>query len=141
MRVVAGALIENARLLVACRGPGRAHAGLWELPGGKVEPGESDPSALQREWLEELSLKIEPGRHLITITLDEVPSPLTFAVYLCSRLEGEPVAHEHSEIRWLEHHELGALDWAPADRPVVSCLVDAIRETCTPPHPTHKDSP
>ncbi len=140
MRVVAGALIENARLLVACRGLGRAHAGLWELPGGKVELGESDELALEREWLEELNLKIQAGRHLITITLDELPSPLTFAVYLCSRLEGEPVAQEHSEIRWLEHHELAALDWAPADRPVVSCLIDAIRETYSLPHPTSKDS-
>ena len=141
MRVVAGALIENARLLVACRGPGRAHAGLWELPGGKVEPGESDVHALEREWLEELNLKIQAGRHLITITLDELPAPLTFAVYLCSRVEGEPVAQEHSEIRWLKHEGLGSLEWAPADRPVVSCLVDAIREHSTAPHPPRKDNP
>lgn len=141
MRVVGGALIEDGRLLVARRGPGRAHAGLWELPGGKVEPGEQDKEALVREWIEELDLQVLPEEHLITITLDEVPTPLTFVVFRCSRVKGEPVAREHSEIKWLKPNELQSLEWAPADRPLVNCLADAIRDHTSPSDSPPEDPP
>jgi 8-oxo-dGTP diphosphatase len=139
MRVVGGALIEDGHMLVAQRGPGRAHAGLWELPGGKVEPGEQDKEALVREWIEELDLWIVPEEHLITITVDEVPTALTFVVYRCSRVKGEPVAREHSEIKWLKPNELQSLDWAPADHPLVNYLADAIREHTSPPDSPAED--
>ena len=70
IRVVAGVVVEDGRMMVALRGPGMAHAGLWELPGGKVEPGEDDAVALARELAEELGIQVRVGGHVGT---SEVP--------------------------------------------------------------------
>lgn len=127
MRVVGGALIVNQRLLVGLRGEGKQHANLWEIPGGKVEPGEDEPTALRREFEEELGCTIEVHEQLGVVTLDEDKTTLVFVAYRCSLVSGEPKALEHGELRWIGEEEIDALTWAPADRPLLDRFAHALR--------------
>jgi 8-oxo-dGTP diphosphatase len=126
-QVVGAAVVDaEARVLVAQRGSGPL-AGLWEFPGGKVEPGEADLSALVRECREELGIEVLPQEFLGEVPLDGVvaggtPGASTLRVWSARIVAGELVAHEHSELRWLAADELAALDWIPADRPLLPAV-------------------
>jgi 8-oxo-dGTP diphosphatase len=123
--VVAVALIDaRGRVLIAQRPPDKEHAGLWEFPGGKVEPGESPEAALVRELREELGVTVAP----------EMLEPLTFSsagrgtrhllllLYRCTAWQGEPRALDAAAIRWVLPDALADYDMPPADRPFVSVL-------------------
>ena len=126
-QVVGAALVDDRRrVLVAQRGAGGL-AGLWEFPGGKVERGETDLAALVRECQEELGVGIEPSSFLGEVPLDGVVAggaagASTLRVWAGRITAGELTAHEHSELRWLPAGELGALDWIPADRPLLPAV-------------------
>jgi 8-oxo-dGTP diphosphatase len=128
-QVVGAALVdEQRRVLVAQRGSGPL-AGLWEFPGGKVEPGESDLSALVRECGEELGVQVAPQAFLGEVPLDGVvaggaPGASTLRVWWGRVTAGEPFAHEHTDLRWATAEDLEELAWIPADRP----LLPAVRE-------------
>ncbi|MDG4666163.1 (deoxy)nucleoside triphosphate pyrophosphohydrolase [Mycobacterium sp. 236(2023)] len=112
--VVAGALIESGALLVAQRNRPPELAGLWELPGGKVAPGESDETALTRELHEELGVHVTVGARL---GADVALSPTTtLRAYVVTRVAGEVTPHDHRALRWVRADELDALAWVPADR-------------------------
>lgn len=130
--VVAAALIRTAltrtgngrtELLV-----GRCRSGEWELPGGKVEPRESEPQALRREIAEELGVAIVVGRRV------GEPVDLGDGLQLralAARLEDgqpEPTAREHEELRWVTADELSALPWRPADRGWVPALHELLTD-------------
>ena len=117
IRVVGGAAVEDGRVLMARRGPG-SYEGLWEFPGGKVEPGEDEPTALRRELLEELDTEVEVGAHIATGQDEHVE----LAVYRV-RLLGTPRAVEHSEIAWIPLSELRNLPVPPADVATVHALL------------------
>ena len=127
MHVVGGALIDNKRLLVGLRAKGKQHADMWEIPGGKVEPGEDGPSALRREFEEELGCTIEVHEAIGEVTLNEPSATLVFVAYRCSLSAGRPVALEHQELRWIGEEELERLMWAPADRPLLDRFAHALR--------------
>jgi 8-oxo-dGTP diphosphatase len=122
IRVVAGAVIAGGRVLCAQRGPAQRHPGLWELPGGKVELGETDQAALKRELLEELDIVVEVGTQLGTSDHDYPDLRVRLVAYRCTVLEGKVQALEHAQVRWVSPQDLPALDWAPADRPLVAML-------------------
>lgn len=116
--VVAVALIDTeGRLLLARRPQNKSFGGLWELPGGKLEPGETPERALQRELQEELQIEVQEA------DLD----PLTFAsfsyasfhllmpVFACRRWEGAVTAREHSELAWVSLSRLADYPAPPAD--------------------------
>ncbi|TDO44974.1 8-oxo-dGTP diphosphatase [Kribbella sp. VKM Ac-2527] len=115
--VVGVAMIREGRVLVALR-PGPE--GGWEFPGGKVEPGESERAAGARELEEELGVMVEVGEPL------GIDSPIgdhyLLRVYLAELIAGDPVPHEHAEVRWIGPAELGQLGWLPADRPFLPVL-------------------
>ncbi|MFQ1000385.1 (deoxy)nucleoside triphosphate pyrophosphohydrolase [Modestobacter sp. SSW1-42] len=127
VQVVGAALVDDRRrVLVAQRGAGGL-AGLWEFPGGKVERGEPELAALVRECREELGIGVTPGVFLGEVPLDGVvaggaPGASTLRVWSGRVTAGELVAHEHSELRWLPAEELEALDWIPADRPLLPAV-------------------
>ena len=131
-QVVGAALVDDRRrVLVAQRGSGPL-AGLWEFPGGKVERGESDLSALVRECTEELGVRVQPQAFLGEVPLDGVvaggpPGASTLRVWWGRIAAGELVAHEHTELRWLGADELEDLAWIAADRP----LLPAVRTLLT----------
>ncbi|MCB9673151.1 MAG: (deoxy)nucleoside triphosphate pyrophosphohydrolase [Alphaproteobacteria bacterium] len=125
IRVVGAAIVRDGAVLAALRGPSMSAPGLWELPGGKVEPGESDREGLARELREELGVDVVVGEHLGTGSHGRVE----LHVYVATLVSGEPVAREHAELRWVGPDALGTLGWAPADRPVLKPLATLLRQT------------
>jgi 8-oxo-dGTP diphosphatase len=126
VQVVGAAVVADGRVLVAQRAGG-PYDGCWEFPGGKVEPGESDLSGLVREIREELGVDVVPQSFLGEVPLDGVvaggePGTSTLRVWWARLAGGTPVAREHAELRWVTSDELDALDWIPADRPLLPAL-------------------
>ncbi|KOU70089.1 DNA mismatch repair protein MutT [Streptomyces sp. MMG1533] len=122
--VVGAALLDGGRLLAARRSAPPELAGRWELPGGKVEAGETPEAALVRELREELGIETEP--------VERVPgewplkSPYVLQVWTARLLPGagEPKAlQDHDELRWLNPDELWDVDWLDQDVPAVHATV------------------
>lgn len=111
--VVAGALIQDAALLVAQRARPPELAGLWELPGGKVASGETDAAALAREMREELGIGVAVGARLGADVALSATS--TLRAYLVTHTDGVLQPHDHRELRWVVADELDHLPWVPAD--------------------------
>ncbi len=125
--VVAGAIISGATLLVAQRDRPPALAGRWELPGGKVAPGETERDALARELAEELGL--QAGDFAVGDRLGadvELNEAMTLRAYRVRLLRGEPHPHDHRALRWVTTDELHDVDWVPADRTWLSDLAEAL---------------
>jgi 8-oxo-dGTP diphosphatase len=124
--VVAAALIRDGRVLAAQRTRPPELAGRWELPGGRVEPGEDERAAVVRELREELGTEVEPGERIGT----DLPIAIgTLRVYRARLVPGaaEPVAREHAALRWVSPAELPGLAWVDADRAVVADLDRVLR--------------
>lgn len=112
--VVAGALILDRTLLVAQRQRPPELAGLWELPGGKVAPGETDAEALTRELREELGVEVVVGERIgIDVAIGDA---LTLRAYLVIQTGGTLVANDHRALNWVGAVALADLAWVPADR-------------------------
>jgi len=114
VRVVGAAIVRDGAVLMARRPAGRRHAGLWEFPGGKVESGEDDRTALARELLEELAAPAVVGE-LVAVGSDER------VVLACYRVQllGEPIALFHDRLSWVPLERLAELQTPPADRATV----------------------
>ena len=129
VKVVVGALVHERRVLLAYRSQNkRAYPGVWELPGGVVEAGESELTALARELHEELGVRIATGSasHLCRLTVGPVGEPALLSVWLVRDWQGMPAniaPEEHDDIRWWDVDELPP----PAHVLVRTALLDAIR--------------
>ncbi|OBJ01929.1 (deoxy)nucleoside triphosphate pyrophosphohydrolase [Mycobacterium sp. 1465703.0] len=125
--VVAGALICDSKLLVAQRVRPPALAGRWELPGGKVAPGETERDALARELAEELGLAVGDVAVGHRLGADIVAGGITLRAYRVRLIRGEPDARDHRALRWITAAELDELDWVPADRGWLGDLTTALQ--------------
>lgn len=127
--VAAVALVDrDGRLLLAQRPEGKAMAGLWEFPGGKIEQGESPEAALIRELHEELGID----------TWKSCLAPLTFAshryadfhllmpLFVCRRWEGVPHPRESQQLKWVRVQDLSQYPMPPADKPLLPMLRDLL---------------
>ncbi|WP_411037399.1 8-oxo-dGTP diphosphatase MutT [Shinella sp. BYT-45] len=127
--VAACALIDaDGRILLAQRPEGKALAGLWEFPGGKVEPGETPEETLIRELEEELGIRTKVA----------CLAPLTFAshtyddfhllmpLYICRRFEGTAQGREGQAIKWVRSKALRDYPMPPADEPLIPFLMDLL---------------
>src|SRR5262245_23297324 len=125
--VVAAALVRDGRVLAQQRAFPPWVAGRWELPGGRVEPGESAADALVRECREELAVDVLPGEQLGP----DVPLPSGHVLrILLARLvqpTATPVAAEHAALRWVGPTELAELDWLDADRAILPNLAAQLK--------------
>jgi 8-oxo-dGTP diphosphatase len=95
----------------------------WEFPGGKIEPGETPEVCLKRELVEELEISviIEDGLEPVTHAYDGFT--VTLYPFVCGMEAGKVVLHEHAASAWLRPADLLGLDWAEADRPVLSAFL------------------
>ena len=127
--VVAVALVDpDGRVLIAQRPPGKAMAGLWEFPGGKVEAGERPEDALIRELAEELGIAV----------LEACLAPFTFAshtydafhllmpLYICRRWDGTPIARHHAALKWVRPNAMKDFPMPAADLPLIPMLRDLL---------------
>lgn len=123
--VVAGVLIdERGRVLLTQRPKGKAMAGLWEFPGGKLEAGETPEQALCRELHEELRITVEP-HNLAALTFVSYAYDtfhLLMPLYVCRRWSGTPLAHEHEDLAWVDPQDLSTYPMPPADAPIIPVL-------------------
>lgn len=127
--VVAVALIDtDGRVLIARRPEGKQLAGLWEFPGGKVEPGERPEAALIRELREELGIEVsESCLAPFVFTSHAYESfHLLMPLYLCRRWSGVVQAREHSALKWVRPAQLADYPMPPADEPLVAWLRDLL---------------
>lgn len=126
--VVAAALVDaDGRVLLQRRPDGRAMAGLWEFPGGKVEPGERPEEALVRELGEELGISTDTAC-VAPAAFASAPlgdNHLLLLLYICRKWRGEPRPLDASGLMWLRPHQMFALEMPPADRPLIG-LLDAL---------------
>ena len=123
VRVVAAVVMRGGRIMAARRGPGVRMAGLWEFPGGKVEAGEDDRSALARELMEELAVEVDVGACMGENIHTDPRGPFCLVAYRCRITKGEPILSDHDAIDWLSPDALSTLEWAPADLPFVEQLI------------------
>jgi len=127
--VTACALIDpDGRVLVSQRPEGKSMAGLWEFPGGKIEPGERPEEALIRELKEELGIDVK----------EECLAPLTFAshayedfallmpLFVCRRWTGVPTGREGQALKWVSPLRLRDVPMPPADAPLIPMLIDLV---------------
>ncbi len=122
MIVVVAAVIEaNHRFLVTRRQPGVHLAGLWEFPGGKIDPDEPHADALRRELKEELDVDIAVGEPLYTTVHAYDDRTVELHFYRCA-LKGEPRPLMGQEMRWVPRDELGQLGFPPADAELIEML-------------------
>lgn len=117
-QVVGAVILRDGEVLCAQRDAG-ALKGMWEFPGGKVEPGETARDALAREIEEELGCAIRIGNEVAVTTHEADTMVITLTTYYCLLLDGEPDPLEHAELRWVSPARLQELPWAPADLPAV----------------------
>lgn len=127
IEVVATVIVRGGKMLCVQRAEhSKEYVSLkWEFPGGKVEIGESREEALVREIREELAVDVLVSDFLMTVEHAYPDFHLTMHVFKCSLESGEIVLNEHVDMTWLSIDELGSLDWAAADVPVVESLMHA----------------
>lgn len=110
----------DGQLLLARRPEGKHHGGLWEFPGGKVEPGETTRAALAREVAEELAIRIDPAT-LVPLTFAE-DDRLVLLLFGASAAEGQVAGLEGQEWGWFTRDDAAALPLAPLDRQMLRVL-------------------
>ncbi len=131
--VVAGVLVDSAgRVLIGQRPEGKADSGLWEFPGGKVEPGESPEGALVRELHEELGIEVRSGDLTPLTFASHALSPagdgahLLMPVFVCRTWRGKARALEHARIEWVLPRDLHNWPMPQADGPLLPVLIERL---------------
>ena len=133
LHVVAGVITDSeGRILLARRAEGRELAGLWEFPGGKVEPGETPEAALARELEEELGLDVDVGAPLIDVPQQTPTRRLRLDVRRIATWRGTPTGYEGQALAWVPPEQLASHDMPAPDRPVVAALLQPDHCLVTP---------
>jgi len=128
IHVVAAALVNSdGQVLLAQRPEGKSLAGLWEFPGGKLEPGESPEAALARELDEELGITMPQLEPFTFVSFAYPEFHLVMLLYWCRGWAGVPVGRDGQALRWETPAAMAGLPMPPADLPLVAALQAAMR--------------
>ena len=122
--VVAGVLVREGKVLLAKRPPGTAFEGLWELAGGKVEPGETPTEALEREWEEELGVSVLASEPMGFVEYAEPGLHLTLLAFRVTALRGEPSPVAVAGLFWAGPEDARRVAVPPSDRALLDRLLD-----------------
>ncbi len=130
-KIIGVAVIVNnqGQILIDRRLPQGTMAGMWEFPGGKIEPGETVEECIEREIQEELGIVIEVREHLITIDHTYAHLRVTLTVHRCHHLTGIPQPIECAEIRWVNLADLDQFNFPEANFQIIA----ALKNEGTPP--------
>ena len=129
LTVVAVALVDpDGRVLIAQRPEGKQLAGLWEFPGGKLEPGERPEDALIRELREELGIEVKaPCLAPLTFASHAYPDfHLLMPLFICRRWEGFVAPLENQALKWVKPNDMRKYPMPPADEPLIPHLIDLL---------------
>lgn len=121
--VAVGVLVDKGCVLLSQRLQHTHQGGLWEFPGGKIEPGEPVFAALQREFREELGLNVESAEPLLDVTHRYSDKAVCLKVWQIQRFQGEPQGLEGQLVRWVPLSELSSLAFPEANRPILETLL------------------
>lgn len=121
IEVVAAILHHDGAYFATQRGYGEFE-GMWEFPGGKIEPGENPETALKREVQEELGVDVSIKNLFCTTEYDYPSFHITLHCYFCNVISGEFELREHKSARWLTAETLDSVEWLPADKEVIERL-------------------
>ena len=120
MTQVVAALIWDGDWFLICQRPAnKSRALLWEFVGGKVEPGETFPQALQRECAEELAITVDVGKPFMEVIHEYPDILIRLTLFHCTIPTGYPQALEHNDIRWIHPSEIDNFQFCPADTDIL----------------------
>jgi len=130
--VTAGLIWQDGKVLITKRREGTHLAGFWEFPGGKQEPYETLKECLERELREELGIRVQADRHLISVDYEYDTKFITLHVFHCTGLTDRPVALEGQESQWVDPVSLTSYTFPPPDKAVIDALNSELGDTGSP---------
>ncbi|ABR49083.1 NUDIX hydrolase [Alkaliphilus metalliredigens QYMF] len=125
-RVTAAIIMKNDLVLIAQRGKNEKLQGMWELPGGKMEKGETPQGCLKREIQEELNIEIEVGDFFGESTYRYATGEIKLLAYFSKKVTGEIQLSVHDQVKWVSMKELDQFDFSPADIPLIKRLMEEM---------------
>lgn len=125
IQVVAAVIRDGGQIFATARGYGD-YKGMWEFPGGKIEPGETAQEALMREIKEELDTEIEVGELIDTVEYDYPAFHLSMRSFWCTIKSGSLTLMEAEEAKWLTKETIGSVNWLPADLELIEKIKEAL---------------
>lgn len=127
IKVVAGILKKDDKILIARKKEGKSLAGYWEFPGGKIEEGETPQESLIRELMEEMRIKVKVNEYVGESIYDYGNIVISLKGYLAEILEGEITLTDHDKYEWVTLEEVCSYKIAPADIQLVEDLVELLK--------------
>lgn len=124
--VAVGVILRNGQCLVSKRASDAHQGGLWEFPGGKLEPTETAEQALARELHEELGIKVSASRPLLEIEHDYGDRAVKLWIRTVSEFTGEAVGRENQPLRWVPIEALGTYEFPEANKPIIERLLKPL---------------
>lgn len=128
IKVTAGVIAENDKILITRRAPKENFAGGWEFPGGKIEVNETPQDCLVRELKEELNVDVSIGKFCTEVTHDYGNMNINLIAYYCAIVNGEIQVSVHDKYKWVKIKDLLKYDLLPADVPIAKKVMEEYYE-------------